>query len=40
MIDESKITGRLVAWDKTTNTKTAASDPRSKDGLGKVQAAR
>jgi gamma-glutamyltranspeptidase/glutathione hydrolase len=30
----------VVVWDKTTNTKTAASDPRSKDGLGKVQAAR
>ncbi|MBN8885084.1 MAG: gamma-glutamyltransferase [Rudaea sp.] len=30
----------VVVWDKTTNTKTAASDPRSKDGLGKVQAVR
>ena len=30
----------VVVWDKTTNTKTAASDPRHKDGLGKVQAAR
>jgi len=28
----------VVVWDKTTNTKTAASDPRSKSGLGKVQA--
>ena len=30
----------VVVWDKTTDTKTAASDPRHKDGLGKVQAAR
>lgn len=30
----------VVVWDKTTNTKTAASDPRHKDGLGKVQIVR
>ena len=30
----------VVVWDKTTNTKTAASDPRSKYGLGKVQVIR
>ena len=27
----------VVVWDKTTNVKTAASDPRSRDGLGKVE---
>ena len=30
----------VVVWDKTTNTKTAASDPRNKAGLGKVQVIR
>lgn len=30
----------VVVWDKTTDTKTAASDPRSKSGLGKVQVVR
>ena len=27
----------VVVWDKTTNTKTAASDPRNPNGLGKVE---
>lgn len=27
----------VVVWDKTTNVKSAASDPRSHDGLGKVE---
>lgn len=27
----------VVVWDKTTNIKSAASDPRSHDGLGKVE---
>ncbi|MDW2980109.1 gamma-glutamyltransferase [Rhodanobacter sp. KK11] len=28
----------VVVWDKVTNVKTAASDPRNPDGLGKVEA--
>jgi gamma-glutamyltranspeptidase/glutathione hydrolase len=28
----------VVVWDKTTGTKTAASDPRNPSGLGKVEA--
>ena len=27
----------VVVWDKTTNIKSAASDPRNRDGLGKVE---
>jgi gamma-glutamyltranspeptidase/glutathione hydrolase len=30
----------VVVWDKTTNVKTAASDPRDPDGLGKVETVR
>ncbi|WP_350016855.1 gamma-glutamyltransferase [Rhodanobacter sp. IGA1.0] len=29
----------VVVWDKTSNTKTAASDPRNPNGLGKVETA-
>jgi len=41
-IDDTETWGNMnvVVWDKTTNTKTAASDPRHKDGLGKVQIVR
>ena len=27
----------VVVWDKATNVKTAASDPRNPNGLGKVE---
>ncbi len=38
-IDDSDSWGNMnvVVWDKTSNTKTAASDPRNPDGLGKVE---
>ena len=38
-INDSESWGNMnvVVWDKTTNTKTAASDPRNPNGLGKVE---
>jgi gamma-glutamyltranspeptidase/glutathione hydrolase len=38
-INDSESWGNMnvVVWDKTTNVKTAASDPRNPNGLGKVE---